>query len=515
MSQFALPQRSVCTDETASAAGVNLSAGDQHHATGEDCGGCALFDRRGFLTQASLLGLGALVVGACGDGVIGTAITAPALSVSPFRVDPNAVTALQQVGGRAVVSPPGSAPVLLERVTTAQYRGFALACPHQGTTVNVVSDGFACPNHDARFSRDGVWLAGQPTSDLNQVPVVKQADGSLMVGGVVAPPVPPALAVSGTAVAFTASTVGAAPAPQTIQVTNSGGGALTGVSLSLSYGPNEPTGWLTLSLSESAAPATITLTANRGTLAAGTYSATVRLTATGSSNGPILVGVSMIVQDPNAPAALRLSATSLAFSTTRGASPAPQTVQVLNSGGGRLPGIAYTVAYGPGASAWLTTSSLSGTAAPATLTIRPEASALAAGTYTATVTVTAAEAMTATIAITLTVVAAGLAVTLASWPPLANIGGAVGSVGNMAGVGVAVVRTGANSFAAFSMRCPHQGTTIRVENYNNTGSAFHCPSHTALWNSAGQLIPASRQRTSSLTALSVTYTPGDTVLYVS
>lgn len=163
----------------------------------------------------------------------------------------------------------------------------------------------------------------------------------------------------------------------------------------------------------------------------------------------------------------------------------------------------------------MTSTGLSGTTAPATLTVRPEASTLAAGTYTATITVAATGAATRTTAITLTVVASGLAVTIANWPALANVGGAAGSVGNVAGVGVSIVRTGANSFAAFSMRCPHQGTTIRVANFNNTGSAFRCPNHDALWNSAGRLIPASRQSTSSLTALSVTYAAGDTVLYVS
>ena len=479
------------------------------------CGGCAMFDRRGFLTRASLLGLGAMVTAACGDGVIGGALTQPNPTITPFLVDPTKLTALQQVGGRVVVSAPESGAVILERLSATSFRGFALACPHAGTSVEVLSDGFLCPNHGARFSRDGVWQGGQPTSNLNQVAVILQANGTLLVGGAMATPLPAAIAVSSTAIAFATSTVGSPAAPQTISVTNSGGGALTGLALSLSYAPSQATGWLTLALSDAAAPASITLTASRGVLPAGTYTATVRVATGSASNGSATINVSMIVQDPNATPALQLSTTALAFTTTRGTSPSPQTVQLLNSGGGTLAGLAYTIAYGAGASAWLTTSSMTGTTAPATLTVRPEAAALAAGTYTASITVAATGTASRTIAVSLTVAAAGLAVIIANWPALANVGGAAGSVGNVAGVGVAVVRTGANSFAAFSMRCPHQGTIIRVENFNNTGSAFHCPNHDALWNNAGRLIPASRQSTTSLSALTVTYTAGDTVCYVS
>ena len=474
-----------------------------------------MFDRRGFLTRASLLSLGAMVTAACGDGVIGGTLTQPDPTITPFLVDPTKVTALQQVGGRAIVSPPDSGTVLLERLSATSFRGLTLACPHKGTTVDVLADGFLCPNHAARFSRAGIWLGGQPTSDLNQVAVVLQPNGTLLVGGAVAPPIPAAIAVSLSGVAFIASTVAAAPASQTVAVSNSGGGTLSGLVLTLAYAANQATGWLTLGLSAAAAPATITLTVNRGALPAGTYAAVVRVATNDPTNGSAAIAVSLIVQDPTAAPALQLSATGLGFTTSRGVSPAPQTAQLLNSGGGTLSGLGYTVSYGPGASTWLTTSGLSGTTAPATLTVRPEASTLAAGTYTAVITVTATGTAPRTITITLTVVSAGLAVTIANWPPLANLGGAVGSVGIVAGVGVAVVRTGANSFAAFSMRCPHQGTTIRVENFSNTGSAFHCPNHDALWNSSGQLIPASRQNTSPLTALSVSYAAGDTVLYVS
>ena len=110
----------------------------------------------------------------------------------------------------------------------------------------------------------------------------------------------------------------------------------------------------------------------------------------------------------------------------------------------------------------------------------------------------------------LTVTTAGLLVTIAAWPALANVGGVAGSVGNVNGGPVAIARLSATSFAAFSMRCPHAGTTINVVN----GTSFRCPNHGALFNGAG-VWQASPQRAENLTARTVTYTPGAATLLVT
>jgi Rieske Fe-S protein len=115
-----------------------------------------------------------------------------------------------------------------------------------------------------------------------------------------------------------------------------------------------------------------------------------------------------------------------------------------------------------------------------------------------------------TLTVTLTVTASGLRVTIASWPALASVGGVAGSVGNVNGGPVAIVRTGATSFLALSMRCTHAGTTVNVVN----NASFRCPNHGALFNGQG-VWQQSPQRTTDLVRLTVTYTPGDTVLYVT
>lgn len=91
----------------------------------------------------------------------------------------------------------------------------------------------------------------------------------------------------------------------------------------------------------------------------------------------------------------------------------------------------------------------------------------------------------------------GLLVKLSSYPALANTGG-IARVDGGSGAPVALVRTGATTFLAFSLHCPHQGYTVTVQN-----GAFYCPAHGARFSSAGKWTGG--QRTSNLTSLGVTY----------
>lgn len=78
-----------------------------------------------------------------------------------------------------------------------------------------------------------------------------------------------------------------------------------------------------------------------------------------------------------------------------------------------------------------------------------------------------------------------LSVRVARVPQLARIGGAV-SIGNAKGVPVAVVRT-SNGYRAISLRCPHQGVTVKRD---ETG--WICPAHGSEFvpNGALELGPA-------------------------
>ena len=321
----------------------------------------------------------------------------------------------------------------------------------------------------------------------------------------------PTLAFSITSVALAAVQGGAASPSQVVTIINAGSGALGALALGTIVYGSGGTGWLAATLAAGASPPTLTLVATPGSLAMGTYTATIPVTSAGVANSPQSVTVTLTV---TAAASITLSASSSSFSAPLGSSPGGQVVNIT-SPGGAVSGLAIAVTYAGTATGWLSTSTLSATTTPSALTLRVVSTTLATGTYTATVQVTGTGVATKSVAVTLVIGPTGLPVIIGNWPALANVGGIAGSVGTVQGTPTAVVRTGANTFAAFSMRCTHQGTTIRIENWKSTGSAFHCPNHDALFDAKGALLPASPQKTTNLVARTVTYTAGDTTLYIS
>lgn len=89
-----------------------------------------------------------------------------------------------------------------------------------------------------------------------------------------------------------------------------------------------------------------------------------------------------------------LSATSLEFAKTAGGEdPDAESIEVTNTGGFDLIGLAAEISYGPGADDWLVVE-LNSDVAPATLTVTPNADAVtAAGEHTATVSISSFDAI--------------------------------------------------------------------------------------------------------------------------
>jgi hypothetical protein len=90
-----------------------------------------------------------------------------------------------------------------------------------------------------------------------------------------------------TSLSFTAAPGGANPASQLTNISNSGGGTLSGLSVgTITYGAGA-TGWLQAPvLSTTTAPATLTVQPVTGALTAGTYTATVPILSGVASNSP-------------------------------------------------------------------------------------------------------------------------------------------------------------------------------------------------------------------------------------
>ncbi len=201
------------------------------------------------------------------------------------------------------------------------------------------------------------------------------------------------LALSPATLSFSYQIGGATPAAQNVSVASSG--------TALSYTVATSATWLTATPASGTTPGSISVGINTTGLTAGTYNGTVTATASGASNSPQTVTVSLTVTSVTP--SLTLSPTTLNYSYQLGGSaPAAQNVSVASSG----TALSYTVAT---SATWLTATPASGTA-PGSISVGINTSGLAAGTYNGTVTVTAASAGNSPqrVNVTLTVTAPGL-----------------------------------------------------------------------------------------------------------
>jgi len=185
------------------------------------------------------------------------------------------------------------------------------------------------------------------------------------------PPLPAVIGASPMSFSFTATQGANAPAPQTLSITNTGGGTLT-------WSAADNASWLSVSPANGVGNGTVALSVSPGSLNAGTHSATLSISATGTSTVtiPVTVTVSAAPVPPN----IGMSPTSLSFSAQQGGSnPAGQTLNISNTGGGTLSWSATDNA------AWLTLSPANGTG-NGTLTLSASTAGLTAGNYSAIVT---------------------------------------------------------------------------------------------------------------------------------
>jgi len=115
---------------------------------------------------------------------------------------------------------------------------------------------------------------------------ITAASGALAATAVLDVVPRPAIGFSADSVGFSAAASGPNPAPDTVNVANAGGGSLAGLAVgTIGYGAGA-TSWLTATLTRTTAPDTLVLTAQTGSLAAGTYTATVPVTAVNATNSP-------------------------------------------------------------------------------------------------------------------------------------------------------------------------------------------------------------------------------------
>ncbi len=125
----------------------------------------ATIDRRVFLSHAAFAAAAAALA-ACGGGGSGGSDGPTAPAVINSTVSVASYPALAAVGGVATVTLNGSR-VAIVRTGASSFITLSLSCPHQGTTLDVTSSGFHCPNHGATFNSTGVWVGGQRASNMS------------------------------------------------------------------------------------------------------------------------------------------------------------------------------------------------------------------------------------------------------------------------------------------------------------------------------------------------------------
>jgi hypothetical protein len=291
----------------------------------------------------------------------------------------------------------------------------------------------------------------------------------------------PVIGLTPAAVTFNATAGGANPTQQVVQITNAGGGTLDGLNGTISYQAGQLTGWLTVSLGTTNAPTTLTVRATTGARVAGTYNATVTLTANGAT--PRALAVTFVVAA--APSIVLNPATARSYTLAPTETSKSENVAVSNGGGGSLTGVAGTVTYQSGQPGGWLQAALSGTTAPATLTLTASRGSLAAGTYNATVSVTSSVADNSprTLAVTLTVQAApagpAISVSVTSRTFSATAGGgnppslqaAVGNSGGGSLTGLAVAENPAVSWLAVSLSSTTAPATITFQATTGTLTA--------------------------------------------
>ncbi|MBH0197295.1 MAG: fibronectin type III domain-containing protein [Nitrospira sp.] len=204
----------------------------------------------------------------------------------------------------------------------------------------------------------------------------------------------PSIRLNPTTLSFSGIAGSTNPTTQLLNISNPTGGTL-------SWSLSGNTTWLSLSSASGTTTTetdSISASVNLSGLAAGTYTAAITVAASGATNTPQVIPVSLTVSAaPTATPIIGLSVASLGYTgTAGGANPLSQSFIISNAGGGTL-----TWTAGDSAN-WLMLSPVTGTNT-GTVTASVNLTGLAAGTYSGTITIAATGATSRTLPVSLTV----------------------------------------------------------------------------------------------------------------
>lgn len=241
---------------------------------------------------------GVKVGGATISATAGVASASVAVTVTPgapaalaIRTQPVGATIGSPLSTQAVVEVRDLAGNLVPSATATVTAAIASGGGTLGGTTTVVAAGGVAAFTDLSIS----GVAGDRTLSFSAPGLASVTSAAFTMS----PPPTPLIVVDSASITFTA-VVGASPASKAVKITNGGTAAFTSVTINAPvYDAGQVTGWLTASLSGSAAPFTLTLVPAAASLAVGTYHAIVRINAPGATNTPLDVSVTLNVVQPS------------------------------------------------------------------------------------------------------------------------------------------------------------------------------------------------------------------------
>jgi hypothetical protein len=215
----------------------------------------------------------------------------------------------------------------------------------------------------------------------------------------------PTLTVSPLSLSFSYQTGGAAPAAQPVSLSSS---------TALNYTVVSSAAWLNATPASGNTPASLSVSVNPSGLAAGSYNGTVTVTASGASNSPQKIAVSLAVTSaPSGNPSLNVAPGTLSFSYPSGSTTSgTQNLSITSTGA------ALQITAAASGGSWLSVTPTTGST-PATVKVSANPTGLAAGTYNGTITITSTGAANTpqTIPVKLVITSGTGSGSLRIWPP--------------------------------------------------------------------------------------------------
>jgi len=215
----------------------------------------------------------------------------------------------------------------------------------------------------------------------------------------------PTLTVSPLSLSFSYQTGGSTPTAQPVTLSSSS---------ALNYTAVSSAAWLNATPASGATPASLSVSVNPSGLAVGNYSGTLTVTASGASNSPQKIAVSLAVTSASSGnPSLNVAPGTLTFTYASGSTTSgTQNLSITSTGA------ALQITAAASGGSWLSVTPTTGST-PATVKVSANPTGLAAGTYDGTITITSTGAANTpqTIPVKLVVGSSTGSGRLRIWPP--------------------------------------------------------------------------------------------------